>query len=656
MPVVYDCETYPNFFSLATVGLDTDNAALFEVSPRRNDLGSLVAWLHYLAQNRIEMIGFNNEGFDYPLLHLILQNPQFVTTAALYDKAMSIIKSGDRFVHIVWASDRFIPQIDLFKIHHFDNVARATSLKALQFNMRSESVEDLPFPSGTVLTSDQMDIVRAYNMHDTTETKAFAHKSRDQIEFRRQISQRYGRDFMNANDTKIGKEYFIMRLEESRPGSCYQRGTNGGRQPVQTYRSEIRLRDVILPYIRFNHPEFIRVWTWFVDQTISDTRGAITDLSCVVDGFTFHFGTGGVHGSVTRRNVVSDADHAIIDLDVTSFYPSIAIVNRLYPAHLGELFCEIYTDVMRQRLTYPKGSAENAMLKLALNGVYGDSNNIYSPFYDPQYTMSITINGQLLLCMLAERLMATVPGLEMIQINTDGLTVRVPRAVEWLIKEACEWWEGVTRLTLEESRYRQMFIRDVNNYLAVSESGKIKRKGAYESADPDKRAPLGWHQDCSALIVPKAAEAVITGEASSVEEFIKWAPAADPDNPFDFMLRAKAPKGSHLTHGDATVSGMVRYYVARNGAPLTKLSPPTGPLGQYKPGQGVSDADYRAWHAANGNVWNSAIHTKNKSTYENRKMSICAGWNVALCNRADRFDWSNVNFDWYIGEAKKLLE
>src|SRR3546814_2641789 len=68
--------------------------------------------------------------------------------------------------------------------------------------------------------------------------------------------------------------------------------------------------------------------------------------------------------------------------------------------------------------------------------------------------------------------MATVPGLRMIQINTDGLTVRVPRAVEWLVAEVCVWWQGVTRLTLEETRYAQMFIRDVNNYLAVSEAGR----------------------------------------------------------------------------------------------------------------------------------------------------------------------------------------
>ena len=66
------------------------------------------------------------------------------------------------------------------------------------------------------------------------------------------------------------------------------------------------------------------------------------------------------------------------------------------------------------------------MLKLALNGVYGDSNNVFSVFYDPLFTMSITLNGQLLLCLLAENLMENVPGLKIIQCNTDGITVRIP--------------------------------------------------------------------------------------------------------------------------------------------------------------------------------------------------------------------------------------
>jgi len=661
VPIVYDIETFPNVFTLAAVGCDSGEQAVWEISERRDDRPALVAWLHHLARERVEMVGFNNIGFDYPVIHELLREPAAATAATLYAKAHAIINSGDRFAHTVWDSDQWIPQIDLFKIHHFDNVARATGLKALQFAMRAESVEDLPFEPGTWLRPDQIDTLRAYNLHDVHETRRFYGHTRDAIAFRRQIGERYGRNFLNHNDTKIGKDYFVMRLEEARPGSCYRRewiptGFNGEgyyeRGPVQTYRSEIRVRDIILPCVRFEHPEFIRVWSWFYDQILHETKGAITDVSCTVDGFTFHFGTGGVHGSVARQHVTADDDHAVIDLDVTSYYPSIAISNRLHPAHLGDLFCEIYADVMAQRKSYAKGTPENAVLKLALNGVYGDSNNPYSPFYDPQYTMSITINGQLLLCMLAERLMLSVPGLEMVQINTDGLTVRVPRALEWMVTAACDWWQQVTGMNLERADYARMFVRDVNNYLAVSTAGKVKRKGAYETAPPGERSPLGWHQDTGALVVPKAAEAALV-HGVDVESFIRG-----HRDPFDFMLRAKAPRGSTLQHGERQVQATTRYYVAREGAPLVKVSPPPDgmPVGQFKRAAKVGLREYLAWHREHGNTWNAEVHTKNRSTYEERRMAICAGWHVATCNRADQFRWENVAHEWYIAEARKLLD
>ena len=646
--IIYDVETFPNVFTLSAIGADTDVRATWEISDRRNDMDALLAWLHYLAANKIEMVGFNNIGFDYPIIHLLLSNPPAVTHATLYDKAMSIIRGNDRFAHVIWDRDQWIPQIDLFKIHHFDNVARSTSLKSLQFNMRSPSVEDLPFPVGTVLTSEQIETLRDYNMHDVTETKEFLNRSREAIAFRRDISEQYGRNFINHNDTKVGKDYFVMRLEEARPHSCF---TSNPRRPVQTYRAEIPLRDVVLPYVRFEHPEFKRIHQWFLNETIYTTKGAITDISCEVNGFSFHFGTGGIHGSVAWQHPHADDTHALIDLDVTSYYPSIAIVNRLYPEHLGDLFCDIYADVMAQRKQHAKGSPINAVLKLALNGVYGDSNNPYSPFYDSKYTMAITVNGQLLLCMLAERLMLTVPELQMVQINTDGLTIRVPRCYEWLVREACEWWQTVTALALEEVRYAHMFIRDVNSYLAVGEDGKVKRKGAYENQPPDKRNPLGWHQDLGAMVIPKVVEQVIVNGADPQAALVAHA------DPFDFMLRAKVPRGSRLMHGDQQVQGTTRYYVATQGAPLVKISPPMPGQtpGWFKRGQKTSLSAYTAWHEAWGNVWNPEIHTGNKSIYEDRHMQIQAGWDAAICNRASDFDWGNLNYNWYLAGINKLL-
>lgn len=643
----YDCETFPNIFTVGFLHPVTNQRWLFEISDRRNDIMTLCLFVDLCRQQGCRWVGFNNIGFDYPVLHFIYKGARAGATAPdVYRKAMEIINAphNAKFAHIVWESDWLVPQIDLFKIHHFDNVGRATSLKVLEFNMRMDNIEDLPFDVGTQLDDSQKEILIDYMWHDIDATDQFARASVDQIRFREELSLKYSRNFMNHNDTKIGKDYFVMQLENQNPGSCY-RVVDGKRKIVQTERDKIRLSDVILPYVQFEHPEFNRVLNWFKEQVISETKGVFTDVNCTANGFQFDFGTGGIHGSIDSR-VVESNDHWVIeDWDVASYYPNLAIANEMAPAHLGKLFCAICKDMYDQRKTYAKGTVENAVLKPALNGVYGDSNNKYSPFYDPQYTMSITINGQLLLCMLAENLMKCRE-IQMIQINTDGLTIRYPRHYKEWVHSVCQWWEQLTNLTLESAEYSRMFIRDVNNYIAEYTDGNLKKKGAYEYK-------LGWHQNHSALVVAKAAEARLI-RGVDIHDFIHG-----HDDYFDFFLRAKVPRDSILEWGGQRVSNIVRYYVSTQGNALEKVMPPKGTAGEYKRANKLTDEYFnRVMSEIGPGVWDERIHTKNKSIYEERRTGIHTGWTVRLCNNLNGVSTSpgDINYEWYIKEAKKLVD
>ena len=264
---------------------------------------------------------------------------------------------------------------------------------------------------------------------------------------------------MNHNDTKIGKDYFIMELEKA----GIPTRSNGKLR--QTHREYIDLNTVILPYIKFEHPEFNRVLNEIRSTRITETKGAL-QLSAVINGFSYDFGLGGIHGSVSGQTVKSCCDFIILDADVKSYYPNITIVNRIYPEHLSDVFCDVYDDVYQQRLSHAKGTPENAVMKLALNGVYGDSNSEYSAFYDPKYTMSVTINGQLMLCMLAEQLIK-IPKLTVISINTDGICCKVPKIHTEQYYKVCDWWSEYTGLTLEYDYYKLMAIRDVNNFIGL---------------------------------------------------------------------------------------------------------------------------------------------------------------------------------------------
>lgn len=610
---IHDTENYPNIFLFGAIHELTEAIYIFEISERRDDRQAFYMFTEHLRENDGEEIGYNNLGYDYPVQHSILENIMYITNAEIYRKGDSIINCSDenRFAHIVWEKNWIIPQIDLYKIHHFDNQAKRTGLKTLEFNMRMENIEDLPFPPGTFLTHAQMDELCRYLVHDLRATLRFKKHSNKLIEFRRELSAKYGRNFMNHNDTKIGKDYFIMELEKSGV-QCYHPGP--GKKPRQTIRPSIALDTVIFPYVRFEQPEFNRVLNWLRQQVITETKGVFTDLSATINGFSFDFGTGGIHGSIESQTIQSTENYVIIDLDVASFYPNLAISNELYPAHLGKQFCTIYKNVYDMRSGYAKGTPENAMLKLALNGVYGDSNNVYSPFYDPAYTMAITINGQLLLCMLAEELMK-IPGLSMIQANTDGLTVYVPRVFTRQVEQVRHAWEKLTRLQLEEAIYDAMFIRDVNNYIAVYEGGKkVKRKGAYcHSVD------LGWHQNHSMQVVAKAAEAALV-HGKSIRDFI-----TSHEDIYDFMMVTKVPRNSKLMWGDQQVQNITRYYVSTDGSTLTKVMPPLAKALKVDPNA------------------------------PERRMAVCKGWTVTECNNMQRFNRATLNYEFYIKEAEKLV-
>lgn len=716
---IWDIETYPNTFTSCFINAETKECLVFEISDRKDERQGLFSFLRKLYKEKCSLVGFNSLSFDYPVLHYLLKN-QDSSVYTLYRKAMSIIKASDdeKFAHLVKPSDVLIRQIDLYKIHHFDNKAKSTSLKMIEFNSRSDTIEDLPFPVGIDLTDKQKDVLIEYNKHDVLKTLDFFFASQKEIEFRKSMSEKYGKDFTNHSESKIGTDFFIMRLEEVNPSACYE--MVGKRRVMrQTKRSSINLGECIFPYIKFEREEFKAVLNWFKSQTITETKGVFSDLlesdlgdvakyaemvvkkkkllkepsqsyidklmkdkpagyvvketlksgkdswyfcwkvaetlNVVVDGFRYDFGVGGIHGSLESKIVTSNDEFVVRDADVSSYYPNLSISNSVYPEHLGKGFCKIYKAIYDERLAHQKGTVENLAMKLVLNSSYGNSNNQYSPLYDPMFTMKITINGQLSLCMLAEQLLK-IEGLELIQLNTDGLTVRYPRKHDDLYYKVCDWWQKLTQLELEFVEYSKMCIRDVNNYIAVYAGGdKVKRKGAYEYQG------LGNHQNHSMLVVPMAAEAYLV-HGKSVEDFIK-----NHKDKYDFMLRVKVPRSNRLVTidefgGETEEQKISRYYVSNNGVDLIKIMPPLAGGKTVKQWRDLkkdvivetdTDTKHRAMEArvVKGSV--EYIGEEFRPN-EERRQFIEANYKVKLCNNIKQYD-GDINYDYYIEQTNRLI-
>jgi hypothetical protein len=672
--VVYDQEVFPNFFLCAVTPLaENDNTQwLYEVSERRNDLPYLVTGLRSGYWKR--MFGFNNLGYDSPILHEAVRLHDAGADAATINRRLKvlndeIIGSGSRWSHRVHWRDELVEQVDLFLMHHFDNKARQTSLKALEFAMRSRRVQDLPFHYNTVLESWQMDVVRDYGGNDIGETKRFAHKSADMIAFREKL----GKKFMSANDTKIGKSFFIDALEKRTPGICY----GSDRKPRQTYRTHVDLAECIFPWIRFERPETQAVLERLRSTTLRadeikvsegggdakvETKGVFKDLTATCDGFTFVYGTGGLHGSVSKRILRADALTELVDIDVEAFYPSIAIVNGVYPAHLGPGFVDVYRELKNDRVLAKQSGdmVKSDALKLANNGVYGDSNNYYGPFLDPKYTMTITVNGQLMLTMAAEQFMK-IPGLEIIQANTDGLTLRFPRSQRSRFDDVCRWWCHGTGMKLEEKQYDTMWIRDVNAYIARysqddingKDKGKYKRKGDY-----DYELKVGnqkaWHRDHSSLIIPKAVNAAFC-EDKDPREFI-----TNHSDMWDFLMRQKVDKNSFLHLADGTeCQKIIRYYIAHDGQSLIKTMPPLAKAPEkwrrstiHAEGQAQAYGPKKEFKCSYCGDHGPTFKFKYEFDEHNEQQH---NFKIKLCNTFDGGSLPGLNYDYYVRQTEKLL-
>ncbi len=666
--VVYDIETFPNVFTLSAEMLNSDIKSTWEISEFRDDRRALIEWFTYLSRTQTPMIGFFSLEFDYPVIHYIMQHPN-ATVAEIYARSMEIIaaQGENRFANQIWQDNRFAPQIDLFKINHFDNRAKTTSLKALEINMRSQMVVNMPVEVGTYLTKQQIDqLLIPYNIRDTSETKKFAHFCMSAINFRIGLMEQIKGDVLNFNDTKIGSKLLEQRIGED---ICYDT-SSGRKRPRQTIRTRIALGDIIFPYIKFEHPEFDRVLKWMKGHALTPddlddpeatvkTKGVFKNISANVGGLDYYFGTGGLHASVPPQRIIATDEWLIRDIDVEGYYPSAAVANRVAPAHLGDPYVVEYSKLKPERKEWQKKKGKKCVeansLKLAGNGVYGHSNNPYSIFYDPQYTMTITINCQLMLCMLAEWL-TSVPTLEIIQANTDGITYRIHRNYEPQAALICDQWEAYTTLTLEDANYRRMWIRDVNNYIAEDMNGKLKQKGAYWHPDPQNYAesisesqPPAWHKDLGNLVSIQAAVAYMV-HGIPIDQFIRI-----HSDPFDFMLRVKVGGESKLLLDGRQIQKTSRYYVARNGGTLIKHSPATGVEGAFKRKNGVTEIEYQRVMKETKGEWDVRVCTKNKSKYEPREMNIQAGWKCAECNDASHFRFDNIDYAFYEAEAKKLI-
>jgi len=569
---VMDYETLSNCFIAVFEDVKSEDREIFVIHESRNDLD---VFLNFLDTNIVQdewHVSFNGLGFDSQITEHILRNAEHlmemdgdVIATFLYDKAQDVICRSNETQFLEFSPrDLQIRQVDVFKLNHWDNPAKRSSLKWIQYTMDWHNIIDMPIHHSSHITAQQIPSIITYCINDVKSTKQIMSLSKEQISLRRNLTEEYNIDLFSASEPRISKELFLHFLSKETGIKKYDL------KQMRTHRPKISVKDIILPYIEFKTATFQNLLRKFqeVDIYPGETKGGFK-YSIQYKGVKTDYGLGGIHGARASKVYKSTDDMVIMTSDVTSFYPNLAIRNKWAPAHLPQAeFCELYEWFFEERKKIPKKDPKNYVYKIILNSTYGLSNDANSFLYDPEFTMRITINGQLSLSMLYEMICEEIPGAMPLMQNTDGLETLIPRDQVEKYMEICARWEERTLLQLEHDTYSKIILGDVNNYIAVTEDGKSKCKGRFEYKN------LALHKNKSFLIIPKAIHAYFV-DGIEPEQFL-----TENQNIFDYCGGVKI-KGDWKFYEHAITDGAfekkdlqhtIRYFISNQGSKIIKTN------------------------------------------------------------------------------------
>lgn len=638
---VYDIEVFQNIFHCSVKNTETNNIYKFEISERKNQLRELVkffkqvdkyiTWGDYYTTNinipaNVIFCGYNNLHYDNPIINYIIEYEDKLMQynipticSSIFNLSKTITTSSEDNID-AWKHWKYQIWFDTFDILTmlYSNKLRV-GLKEIQVTMQYPNVQEFVCDWTKPLPLEDFDSMIDYNINDIESTSELLNRCKKDVDLRIAIEDEYGVRVLSKDGVNIGMKILTQKYLE-KTGLTWQ-DIKDLRSPM----SVIPLKDVILPFIKYDSPILQRVLDDMKNQIVSPGRKGYEN-KFVFNNLRYSVGVGGIHSVNSPEIIIPRDDEMLIDIDVASLYPSMLIEYEFYPKHLGKEFLEVYKQIKDERIEakHNGDKVKNETLKLALNGLSGNLQNEHNFCYSPFAVMQIRINGQLLLLMLAEKL--TQIGCRIVQANTDGLFVLLKKDVYSKVNSICREWEQLTKLTLEEDRFKAMYQYAINDYFAITEDNKVKEKGMFITA-----VKLG--KGLTPKIIPKAVISFFK-DGIPVEDTIK-----NCTDIRDFLMSEKTGKQWHVEYMNEEQQRTNRFYASTNGGYLWKWKD-TG----HKEGEIIT---YIEPYVGERRYKASARQYQN--------MLTASG--VTLLNKFDDkpIEERKINYRYYIMEAYKII-
>lgn len=514
---IFDVETYRNFWYVAFKCVKSGKFVAFEQSPDFTFNQTLLLQMLW----RFCLVGFNSTSYDMPMISLAIKG---ATNDELKQASDYIIKSG-----INYGTKKVTPydfqkkynlkignynHIDLFNVCPVNGgvTANPASLKLYSGRLHCDRMQDLPFAEDHILTREDAAIVRPYCCNDLANTELLFNELAPDLKLRVEMSAEYGIDLRSKSDAQIAEAVMNSELEKVLGFYPQKNNKNYDDKP---------LKYTVPGFVCFQTPQLnaileeLRKAEFWLDGLgspiwpkglgeIEREKGkeAVYVLKVKLGKMTYKLGMGGLHSGEKTIAHVAGNGMILADNDVESFYPRTILNQRLFPDHLGEAFLAVYEKIVNTRIHAKNMAAKckkagdnvaakkwksiSDSLKIVINGLFGKLGNKYSTIYAPQLMLQVTITGQLVLLMLIEALEGI--GIEVVSGNTDGFISLYPQERHGEVRAVIAAWEAHTDYKTEETRYKGVYSRDVNSYVAIKYKQDGKTKEWTEEIDKDPRA------------------------------------------------------------------------------------------------------------------------------------------------------------------------
>lgn len=422
-----------------------------------NDLDELRKF--YLEYRDSMFIGYNNASYDNNVMRGYLQGKN------AYQMSKTIIESDNRgLVYKMFDSHKTpLFGMDLYQ----DN--KGFSLKEhsafLGINIKETEVD---FDMDRPLTDEEKAKNIAYCKNDVLATEKRFEQNISMLLAKATIALMFDMDKMSLLQTNANLTAKLL-------GATKQPVRDDLTDPLELdERLEVNTKEIADAYL--NH-EFELNEKGKLNVSLDYTTE---------DGYEMVYGSGGVHGAIPSYIHVGMFPMR----DWGSLYPNTMVQFNLLSRNIPKDKLHRYSDLLKQRMDAKYSGEKTAVIngvevptwvmingiKLPLNTKFGATGAEFNDLYDPRNQFLVCATGQLIMTNMYELIKGKA---QFIQSNTDcHAYIPNSEADDKAIDGALDEFANKIGLTLDKDMFREIWQKDVNNYIAVEPNGKVKIKGA----------------------------------------------------------------------------------------------------------------------------------------------------------------------------------